>query len=329
MEIALPWLRRGSLSKLALSLSLRYGIYLVFVLLCAGVSLATPVFLTTQNLKNVLLQTSAVGIIAVGVTFAIIARGIDVSVGAIVSLASVVAVTSMKLSNQPWWVGLLLMFGVSLSVGLVNGLASTYLRMPSFLVTLATMTIGRGLVLAISRGQNYWGLPDFYPNLGLGSLGPIPTPVAIMMAAFLGGHLLLSRTVFGRKVYAVGGNPDAARVSGIRVEWVTLMCFILVGFFCGLASLVLTARLNSFTPQMGIGFEFAAIAAVVIGGTSLSGGEGTIGGTLVGVLIMGVINNALNLLGVSVYTQDVVRGAIIFLAVLIDALRNRYAAALD
>lgn len=329
MERALPWVRRASLTKLALNIALRYGIYLVFVLLCAGVSIVTPVFLTTQNLKNVLLQTSAVGIIAVGVTFAIIARGIDVSVGAIVALASVVAVTSMKLGNQPWWVGVLLIFGVSLAVGLVNGLASTYLRMPSFLVTLATMTIGRGLVLAISRGQNYWGLPDFYPNLGLGSLGPIPTPIAIMLVAFLAGHLVLSRTVFGRKVYAVGGNPDAARVSGIRVEWITLMCFILVGFFCGLAALVLTARLNSFTPQMGIGFEFAAIAAVVIGGTSLSGGEGTIGGTLVGVLIMGVINNALNLLGVSVYTQDIVRGAIIFLAVMIDALRNRYAAALD
>lgn len=329
MERALPWVRRASLTKLALNIALRYGIYLVFILLCAGVSIVTPVFLTTQNLKNVLLQTSAVGIIAVGVTFAIIARGIDVSVGAIVALASAVAVTSMKLGNQPWWVGVLLIFGVSLAVGLVNGLASTYLRMPSFLVTLATMTIGRGLVLAISRGQNYWGLPDFYPNLGLGSLGPIPTPIAIMLVAFLAGHLVLSRTVFGRKVYAVGGNPDAARVSGIRVEWITLMCFILVGFFCGLAALVLTARLNSFTPQMGIGFEFAAIAAVVIGGTSLSGGEGTIGGTLVGVLIMGVINNALNLLGVSVYTQDIVRGAIIFLAVMIDALRNRYAAALD
>lgn len=329
MEQALPLARHSSLGRTALNFGLKYGIYLVFALLCIGVSIATPVFLTSRNLENVLLQTSAVGIIAVGVTFGIIARGIDVSVGANVALASAVAVTAMKVGGQPWWVGLLLIFAVSLTFGLVNGLASAYLRMPSFLVTLATMTIGRGLVLAISRGQNYWGLPDFYGKLGLGSIGPIPIVVAIMLLAFVAGHLVLAHTVFGRKVYAVGGNPDAARVSGIRVEQTTLLCFVIIGAFCGLASLVLTARLGAFTPSMGTGFEFAAIAAVVIGGTSLVGGEGTIGGTLVGVLIMGVINNALNLLGVSVYTQDVVRGAIIFLAVMIDSLRSRYAEGLD
>jgi ribose/xylose/arabinose/galactoside ABC-type transport system permease subunit len=262
-------------------------------------------------------------------TFVIIARGIDVSVGAIVALASAVAVTAMKLDGQPWWLGLGLMFAVALGIGLVNGLASAYLRMPPFLVTLATMTIARGLVLSISQGQNYWGLPDFYPDLGLGSIGPVPTPVVIMLLAFLAGHLLLSHTVFGRKVFAVGGNPDAARVSGISVERIILQTFAIVGLFSGLSCLVLTARLNSFTPSMGTGFEFSAIAAVVIGGTSLAGGEGNIGGTLIGVLIMGVINNALNLLGVSVYMQDIIRGAIIFLAVMIDALRGRYAQNLD
>lgn len=329
MERTWPTAIRPNLARLAMRITLKYGIYLVFILLCVGVSIATPAFLTPRNLTNVLLQTSAVGIIAVGVTFGLIARGIDVSVGASVALASAVAVTAMKLGGQPWWVGLLLMFAVTLAVGVVNGVASSYLRMPSFLVTLATMIMARGLVLAISRGQNYWGLPDFYPNLGLGSVGPIPTPVLIMVTAFVVGHLLLSRTVFGRKIYAVGGNPEAARVSGIKVEWTTLMAFVVIGIFCGLASLVLTSRLNAFTPSMGTGYEFEAIASVVIGGTSLVGGEGTIWGTLVGVLILGVINNALNLMGVSVYTRDVVRGAIIFLAVLIDALRNRYAQTLD
>lgn len=317
------------LPRILLNFALRYGIFLVFIVLCIVVSLSSPVFLTVNNLSNILLQTSAVGIIAVGMTYVIIARGIDVSVGAIVALASAVAVTQMKDAGQPWWVGLILIFGVATTMGFVNGFSSAYLSMPPFLVTLATLTIGRGLVLAISQGVNYWGLDSFYTTLGLGSVGPVPVPVIIMLAAFLVGHIILAHTVFGRKIYAVGGNPDAARVSGINVERIIMMSFVVAGVFAGLSSLVLTSRLNSFTPSMGTGFEFSAIAAVVIGGTSLLGGEGNIGGTLVGVLIMGVINNALNLLGVSVYLQDVVRGGIIFLAVLIDAMRSKYAQSLD
>ena len=320
--------RLGAGRKL-INFALRYGIYLVFIALCVVVSIGSPVFLTVGNLSNILLQTSAVGIIAVGMTYVIIARGIDVSVGAIVALASAVAVTSMKDGGQSWWVGLILIFAVALLMGFVNGFSSAYLSMPPFLVTLATLTIGRGLVLAISKGVNYWGLPSFYEDIGLGGIGPIPAPVIIMLLAFLVGHVFLAHTVFGRKVYAVGGNPDAARVSGINVKKTIMMTFVILGLFSGLSSLVLTSRLNSFTPSMGTGFEFSAIAAVVIGGTSLFGGEGNIGGTLIGVLIMGVINNALNLLGVSVYLQDVIRGGIIFLAVLIDALRSRYAQTLD
>ena len=315
--------------KRLINFSLRYGIYLVFAVLCIGVSIASPVFFTVSNLTNILLQTSAVGIIAVGMTFVIIARGIDVSVGAIVALSSAVAVTAMKLNGQPWWVGLILILFVGFAVGLVNGVASAYLRMPPFLVTLATMTIAKGLVLSITQGISQYGLPEFYPALGLGKVGPIPIPVILLLVAFLIGYVILSKTVFGRKVYAVGGNPDAARVSGIDVEKTIMLTFIILGLFSGLSSLVLTSRLNSFSPTMGTGFEFSAIAAVVIGGTSLAGGEGNIGGTLIGVLIMGVINNALNLLGVSVYYQDITRGAIIFLAVMIDALRNRYAQTLD
>jgi ribose/xylose/arabinose/galactoside ABC-type transport system permease subunit len=313
-----------NIGQKALNLALNYGIYFAFLILVVVVSIASPVFLTLGNLSNILLQTSAVGIVAVGMTFVIIARGIDVSVGAIVALASAVAVTSMKDGGQPWWVGLLLIFGVALLFGLVNGFSSSFLSMPPFLVTLATVTIGRGLVLAISQGINYWGLPDFYPTLGLGTIGPVPTPVIIMLCAFIIGHILLTHTVFGRRVYAVGGNPDAARVSGINLERTILLTFVIAGLFCGLSSLVLTSRLNSFTPSMGEGFEFAAIAAVVIGGTSLFGGEGSVRGTLLGVLIIGVINNSLNLLGVSVYYQDIIRGGVIFLAVMIDALRNRY-----
>lgn len=308
-----------------LNLALNYGIYIAFLVLVVVVSFASPVFLTAGNLSNILLQTSAIGIVAVGMTFVIIARGIDVSVGAIVALASAVAVTSMKDGGQPWWIGLILIFAVAVVFGLINGFSASYLSMPPFLVTLATLTIGRGMVLAISQGVNYWGLPDFYPTLGLGSIGPVPTPIVIMLLAFVIGHFLLAHTVFGRQVYAIGGNPNAARVSGINLEQTILLTFVISGLFCGLSSLVLTSRLNSFTPSMGTGFEFSAIAAVVIGGTSLFGGEGSIRGTLLGVLIIGVINNALNLLGVSVYYQDIIRGGVIFLAVMIDALRNRFA----
>jgi len=320
---------KNGLGVTFLNFVLKYGIYLVFLIMCVVVSVVSPVFLTTQNLSNVLLQTSSIGIIAVGMTFVIIARGMDVSVGAVVALSSAFAVTSMKLNGQPWWFGLLIFFFAAIVVGFVNGVGTAYLRMPAFLVTLATMTISKGLVLAVSQGISLYSLPEFYPAFGLGEVGAIPNPVIVMLLAFLVGYLLLHKTVFGRKVFAVGGNPDAARVSGINVEKIITLTFIIVGLFAGLSSFVLTSRLNSFSPSMGTGFEFSAIAAVVIGGTSLAGGEGNIFGTLVGVLIMGVINNALNLLGVSVYYQDVIRGAIIFLAVMIDALRNRYAQTLD
>lgn len=316
---------KKNLGNTVLNSILKFGIYFVFLLLFIGVSISTPKFLSLKNLTNILLQTSAVGIIAVGMTFVIIARGMDVSVGGSVALSSAVAVTAMKLNSQPWWVGLIFLFGVSIIIGFVNGFSTAYIKMPPFLVTLGTYTISRGLVLAISQGQNYWGLPDFYPSLGLGMLGPIPLPVIVMLCAFLLGHIVLSKTVYGRKVYAIGGNPVAARVSGLNVNFLIMSVFVVMGFFCGLSSTVLTSRLNSFAPTMGTGFEFNAIAAVVIGGTSLFGGEGNIGGTLIGVLILGVVNNALNLLGVSVYYQDVTRGIIIFLAVMIDALRTRYA----
>jgi len=324
----LPW-QEKRIGRQVGGFALRYGIYLVFIILCVLISIGSPVFLTIGNLSNILLQTSAVGIVAVGMTYVIIARGIDVSVGAIVALSSAVAVIAMKDGGQPWWIGLLLIFTTSLAIGIVNGFSTAYLRMPAFLVTLATMTMGRGLVLAISKGMNYWGLPKFYTTIGLGSIGPIPIPVVTMLLAFLIGHIILSHTIFGRKIYAVGGNPDAARLSGINVEKIIFMSFVILAMYSGLACLVLTSRLNSFTPSMGIGFEFSAIAAVVIGGTSLFGGEGNIGGTLIGVLIIGVINNALNLLGVSVYWQDVVRGSIIFFAVLIDALRSKYAKSIE
>jgi ribose/xylose/arabinose/galactoside ABC-type transport system permease subunit len=320
---------KKGLYKIILNFVLKYGIYFIFLVLCIIASIATPRFLLIGNLSNVLLQTSAVGIIAIGMTYVIITGGIDVSVGSSVALASAVGVTAMKLYGQPWWIALILIFLVSGIIGLVNGFSIAYIKMPPFLATLGTLTVARGLVLVISKGRNYWGLHPFYERLGLGLVGPIPTPAIVMLSAFIVGHIILSKTVFGRKIYAIGGNPDTAKVSGLNVELLTLSAYVVMGFFCGLSSMVLTSRLNSFVPTMGTGFEFSAIAATVIGGTSLQGGEGNIIGTLIGVLILGVVNNILNLLGVSVYYQEVSRGLIIFIAVLVDALRNRFAKAID
>jgi len=304
---------------------LRLGTPLLFLILCFVVSRLSPLFLTAGNVKNVLMQTAAVGTVAIGMTFVIIARGIDISVGGSVALASLISVLAMKNLHWPWYAGVLIMFGVSMSVGLVNGFSVARLGMAPFLVTLSTLTIGRGLVLAISGGKSWYGLSAVFEKIGWGKLGPVPSTVVVTLLGFLVGHIVLSRSVFGRQVYAVGGNPEAARMQGINVTRITILVFVLCGFFSGLASLVLTSRLNAFTPLMGLGFEFSAIAAVVIGGTSLFGGEGNMGGTLIGVLIIGVINNALNLAGVSVFYQDVAKGAIIFLAVLLDTVRRRLA----
>ena len=222
------------------------------------------------------------------------------------------------------YVGALAILATGLVVGLVNGISSSYLRMPAFLVTLATMTMASGLALTVSGGGSITGLPEALFEFGTNKVGPISIPVIVMFGAFIAGHLLLSKTVFGRKVYAVGGNPEAARVAGIHVNRIICATFLLSGLAVGIASIVLTARFDSYNASLGDGYEFTAIAAVVIGGTSLYGGRGTMAGTLLGVLMLGVINNSLNLLAVSPFYQDVVRGGIIFLAVLLDALRTRY-----
>ncbi len=314
-----------SLSRKIILFALKYGTYLVFLALCIGIAITSPVFFDLKNFSNILLQTSAIGIIAVGMTFVILTGGIDVSVGATVALASAVGIAAFKVNNQPWYIGVLLFFVVAGIIGFINGFSTARLGMPAFLVTLATQTMARGFVLSLSGGRWLYDLPSFFQTIGLGYIGPIPNSVLIMLVSFLLGHLILSKTVFGRQVYAVGGNPDAAQVSGINTKRTILLTYVICGLFAGLSSLVLTSRLNSFTASMGTGYEFSAIAAAVIGGTSLVGGEGSMAGTLIGVLIIGVINNALNLMGVSAFYQDVARWAIIFTAVLLDALRNRFA----
>ena len=313
--------------KSAIQFVLKFGIYFLFVLICIILALTNGKFLTVNNIINVLLQTCIVGVIAIGMTFVIITQGIDVSVGAVMAVASATGVGLIKVMGAPWWVGMLAMILVGLTFGTINGIAVSFLRMPAFLVTLATQSAARGLTLVFSGGKSWYDLPEQFSSLGSATVAGIPFLVIIVIVLYALGYLLLNKTVYGRKVFAVGGNPNAARVSGINVNITIMSTYIICGTIAGVAAILQTARLNSFWASMGTGLEFSVIAGVVVGGTSLSGGVGTLSGTFIGVLLLGIIDNALNLWGVPANWQDVARGLIIFLAVMLDAFRTRYSKA--
>lgn len=303
---------------------LKYGIYFLFAFVVIILALTNGNFMTMNNAVNVLLQTSIISVIAIGMTYVIITGGIDVSVGAVMAIASGCGVGLIKLFNAPPWLGVLVIILVGLIFGIINGVSVAYLKMPAFLVTLATMGIARGLTLVISRGKSWYDLPPIFAWIGKGSFLGIPVLIFMVILLYILGIILLKQTVYGRKVFAVGGNPEAAKVSGIDVRKIQMSTYALLGLITGIAALMTTARLGSFWAAMGQGVEFTVIAGVVVGGTSLAGGVGSLGGTLIGVLLMGVINNALNLWGVPAEWQDVARGMIIFLAVMMDALRTKY-----
>ncbi|MEW6695767.1 MAG: ABC transporter permease [Bacillota bacterium] len=316
-------LKSGFGANTLIKYMLEYGIYVALVLMIVILGIISPNFLTLSNAKNVLQQISVNGLLAIGMTFVIIVRGIDVSAGSIVALSSCVSAILMTSQNVNPVLGIVMMIIIAMVASGINGFGSSYLMMPAFIVTLAMTNVARGLALSLSGGKAIYGLPKIFSTIGNSSFLNIPIPIWIFLGCALIAHIILSKTVFGKQIYAVGGNPDAARVSGINVERVILGAFLLSGFFVGMAAFTVTARMNSYFPNVGVGYEFDAIASVVIGGTSLFGGVGWIGGTIVGVLIMGIINNALNLLNVSAFYQLVAKGLIIFLAVLIDTLKIR------
>ena len=305
-------------------LLLEYGIIVLFLLVVVALSLTTDRFLTRTNIQNILLQSTIIGAIAIGMTFVIISGGIDVSVGSLVAVSSAAGVGLIVLGGAPWWLGMIVMVLTGLLFGSFNGMAVAHLGMPPFLVTLATMGIARGLTLVVSGGRSWSNLPEAFRALSTSRFLGVPMLILVVLLMYLCFSVVLRRTVYGRKVYAVGGNDEAARVSGINVKTIRMSVYMISGGVTGIAAILQTARLNSFWASMGTMFELQAIAIVVIGGSSLSGGIGTIWGTLIGALLMGVINNALNLHGVPANWQDVARGGIIFLAVMLDTLRTRY-----
>ncbi|MEK9198110.1 ribose ABC transporter permease [Ureibacillus sp. 179-F W5.1 NHS] len=289
------------------------------ILLIIVVSILNPSFLSIANIFNVLRQVSISAIIAFGMTFVILTGGIDLSVGSTLALTGAIAASLLASGTDPF-----LTMGIALIIGLIlgaiNGVIITKGKVAPFIATLATMTIYRGLTLVYTDGRPISGLGDHYSFqlFGKGYFLGFPVPVVTMVIAFVILYFILQKTTFGRRVYAVGGNEEAAKLSGIHTDKVKIAVYAITGFLAALAALILTSRLNSAQPTAGESYELDAIAAVVLGGTSLNGGKGWIFGTLIGALIIGVLNNGMNLIGVSSFWQQVVKGIVILIAVLMD-----------
>lgn len=300
----------------------KYGLLLAFLGICFVLSLVTPRFLTVQNLMIIVTQVSINALLAFGVTFVIITGGIDLSIGSMVAVTGVVAATFAHPDTYPVAVPLLAGLSAGLLFGAFNGFVITRSNVPPFIITLGTMTIGRGLALILSKGRPVSNLSDSFNFIGGGKLLGIPTLILILIVAFVGCSVLLRKTVIGRYMYAVGGNEPAARASGIQLRTVKMVVYTLCGGLAALAGILLTSRITTGQPNAGTGFELNAIAAAIIGGTSTTGGTGTMTGTLTGALLIGVISNGLDLLNVTSYYQQVVMGIIIIGAVVLDSVNQ-------
>lgn len=306
----------------ARSLLAENGSLAALVVLVVALSLMSGDFLTVTNLLNVGVQAAVTAILAFGSTFVIITGGIDLSVGAVAALSAMVLAWTAADTGLPWPLATLVALAVGVVCGLVNAVLIAYGKLPPFIATLAMLGVARGLALVVSQGSPI-EMPEEVSRLGDTIGGYLPVPVLVMAVMGVIAAVVLNRTYTGRAMYAIGGNEEAARLSGIAVGRQKLITYALSGVFAAVAGIVLASRLASAQPQAAAGYELDAIAAVVIGGASLSGGKGRALGTLVGALILAVLRNGLNLLSVSAFWQQVVIGVVIALAVLLDTLRRR------
>ncbi|PTE09675.1 ribose ABC transporter permease [Mesorhizobium helmanticense] len=300
----------------------RVGILMVLVALVILMSVIAPNFNRVDNLLNIARSISVNAILAAGLTFVILTGGIDLSVGSIVAVSGVVAVVA-AIGGWPAPAAILAGMAVGAACGLVNGALTAYLALAPFIVTLGTMTFLRGLAYTITEGQPIVSSDLNFRDVGNGYLSGVPIPVLVMLVVYLVAWFILERTRYGRHVYAVGGNAQAARLAGVRVNRVTTSVYVIAGICAGLAGVIFAARVISAQPTAGTGYELDAIAAVVLGGTSLAGGRGRIVGTLIGSVILGVLGTGLILLNVPFFTQLLIKGAVIILAVAIDSLKQR------
>ncbi|WP_088105646.1 ABC transporter permease [Halalkalibacter urbisdiaboli] len=291
-------------------------IFATFLVLCLIMSLVSEQFLTGDNLTNVARQISINAILAVGMTFVIITGGIDLSVGSVMAFTGTIMAGMMLVSGIPIYLAVLIGIVLGTVIGYINGMFVAYAKIPSIIVTLAMMEATRGLALLYTGGYPLSGLPDTFTFIGRGyAFGVIPMPVVIMVVVYLLAYVILNHMPLGRYIYAIGGNEEAVRLSGIKVKRYKIMAYAISGVTAAIAGMILTSRLASGQPNAGVGFELDAIAAVVLGGTAIAGGRGHIFGTLLGALLMGVLSNGLNLMGVSPYVQLVLKGAIILGAI--------------
>lgn len=295
----------------------KYKSLIGLVLLCAVITFVSPAFLTLSNITNVFTQVSVNAIIAVGMTFVILTGGIDLSVGSTLAISGALAASIVKSTGS---IGLAIGAAsvTGIVIGLINGLLISKGKLQAFIATLATMTIFRGATLVFTNGTPISKLPVEFVNIGNGKVGFLPIPVIITIVVSVIAIYVLSQTRFGRYLYALGGNEDSARLSGINTTKIKTLAYVISGFASSIAGVIIASRIGSASPNAGTGFELDAIAAVVIGGTSLAGGEGRITGTLIGALIIGVLNNGLNLMNVSPFYQSIVKGLVILIAVLLD-----------
>jgi ribose transport system permease protein len=299
------------------------GTFAGLMTLCVILWAATPHFLTVSNLLNVLEQTALNAIVAMGMTYVIISGGIDLSVGSVLAVAGIGLALALE-SGLPAPLAIAIALALGLSCGLINGLLITAGRLPPFIATLGMMSVARGAALMMAEGRPISGFSEGFRALATERVLGVPAPVLITIVIYAFAHFVLTRTVFGRATYAIGGNEEAARLSGVPVRFYKTAVYGVAGVTSAAAAVLLTARLNSAQPTAGTMYELDAIAATVIGGSSLLGGEGSLTGTLIGALIMGVLRNGLNLLNVSSFVQQVVIGVVIIAAVTVDmALKRR------
>ncbi|WP_413282420.1 ABC transporter permease [Vibrio sp. MA40-2] len=304
----------------------KYGLFIILSLLVVCFTIINQNFLSLYNVQNIFKQSSINGLIAFGMTFVILLGAIDLSVGSILPLIGFFIGSALVTFNIPIYVALPvgLIFGIGL--GIINGVLVSKYKLQPFIATLVTMAVYRGITLVISDGlpvRNISKTSEFMAWLNHGQVGPIPIFVIVLVTTLLALYVLLHKTVFGRHVYATGGNEEAARLSTIPTNKIKIYCYALCGFLTSIAAILHLSRYNSMYPNVGVGMELDAIAAVVIGGTSMTGGRGRIIGTFIGVLIIGVLNNGLNLIGVSSFYQEIVKGIVILIAVIIDQQKNK------
>lgn len=310
----------------------KYGIVVIFIGMCLILSIVSPAFRSMRNITNVIRQVSIIGIVSMGVTFAIITTGIDLSSGSMIALISVVVASLSQNSinpDQPISIVMPIAFGIGIALiiglflGAVNGTLHAYGKIPPFIATLGMMTVARGAAALFTQGRPVGDLKDTFTFIGTGNFLNIPLPILIYIAMGILSHILLSKTKFGRHVFAIGGNEQAARICGINVRKTLVKVYAYAGFLTAVSAILLTARTSAGNPTYGLSYELDAIASTVIGGTSLSGGIGSIPFCVIGALIIGVLNNGMDLLGVNAYWQQIAKGVIIVVAVLIDARKQK------